>query len=141
MMSATATGLSALAIVRPETVIRWHPLAVWEPLQRRKKAQDTREPYLATTGGHEENHLGGGTKTRTRVSYLDGSINWTPTRYRIELSAEQLASMGATVQPNQSSEEIDVTEFVRRAERSGPAPDGPRSMPLCVPKTLSALFS
>jgi hypothetical protein len=32
---------------------------------------------------------------------------------RIELTAEQLASMGATVQPNQSSEEIDVTEFVR----------------------------
>jgi hypothetical protein len=28
-------------------------------------------------------------------------------------AAEQLASMGATVQPNQSSEEIDVTEFVR----------------------------
>jgi len=54
-----------------------------------------------------------GTKTRTRVSYLDGSVNWTPARYRIELTAEQLASMGATVQPNQSSEEIDVTEFVR----------------------------
>ena len=54
-----------------------------------------------------------GTKTRTRVSFLDGSVNWTPTRYRIELTAEQLASMGATVQPNQSSEEIDVTEFVR----------------------------
>ena len=54
-----------------------------------------------------------GTKTRTRVSYLDGSVNWTPTRYRIELTAEQLASMGASVQANQSSEEIDVTEFVR----------------------------
>jgi hypothetical protein len=53
------------------------------------------------------------TKTRTRVSYLDGSVNWTPTRYRIEFTAEQLASMGATVQPNQSLEEIDVTEFVR----------------------------
>jgi hypothetical protein len=52
-----------------------------------------------------------GTKTRTRVSYL---VNWTPTRYRIELPAEQLASMGASVQPNQSSEEIDVTEFVRK---------------------------
>ena len=54
-----------------------------------------------------------GTKTRTRVSYLDGSVNWTPTRYRIEFTAEQLASMGATVQSNQSPEEIDVTEFVR----------------------------
>jgi len=39
------------------------------------------------------------TKTRTRVNYLDGSVNWTPTRYRIELSAEQLARMGARVQP------------------------------------------
>jgi hypothetical protein len=28
-----------------------------------------------------------GTKTRTRVSYLDGSVIWTPTRYRIELTA------------------------------------------------------
>jgi hypothetical protein len=54
-----------------------------------------------------------GTKTRTRVSFLDGSVNWTPTRYRIELTADQLASMGATVQRDQSSEEIDVTEFVR----------------------------
>ena len=54
-----------------------------------------------------------GTKTRTRVSYLDGSVSWTPTRYRIELTAAQLASMGAAAQPNQSSEEIDVTEFVR----------------------------
>jgi len=36
---------------------RYHdkrPLAVWGPLQRRKKAQDTREPYLATNGGHDE---------------------------------------------------------------------------------------
>ena len=54
-----------------------------------------------------------GTKTRTRVSYLDGSVNWTSGRYRIELTAEQLASLGATVQPNQSTEEIDVTEFAR----------------------------
>jgi hypothetical protein len=41
------------------------------------------------------------------------SVNWTPSRYRIELTAEQLASIGVTVQPNQFSEEIDVTEFVR----------------------------
>jgi|RhiMetdeSRZDD1v2_1073273.scaffolds.fasta_scaffold759720_2 hypothetical protein len=43
-----------------------------------------------------------GTKTRTRVSYLDASVNWTPTRYRIELTAEQLASIGATVQPRRN---------------------------------------
>jgi hypothetical protein len=38
------------------------------------------------------------------------------TRFRIELTADQLASMGATLQPNQSSEEIDVTEFVRQGQ-------------------------
>jgi hypothetical protein len=41
----------------PPPAPRYHdkrPLAVWGPLQRRKKAQDTREPYLATTGGHDE---------------------------------------------------------------------------------------
>jgi hypothetical protein len=78
---------------------------------------------------NHEDHLGGGARRRSScwhcyaarllsrdqnaVTYLDGSVNWTPSRYRIELTAEQLASMGATVQPNQSSEEIDVTEFVR----------------------------
>jgi hypothetical protein len=59
--------LSALAIVRPETVIRWHPFAVWEPSQRRKKAQDTREPYLATTGGQDER--------MSSVSSIAGAVN------------------------------------------------------------------
>jgi hypothetical protein len=54
-----------------------------------------------------------GIKARAREDVLDSGITWSPIRYRIELTAEQLASMGATVQPNQSSEEIDVTEFVR----------------------------
>ena len=36
--------------------------------------------------------------------------------FRIELTAEQLADMGATLQPNQGSEEIDVTEFVRQGQ-------------------------
>lgn len=40
----------------------------------------------------------------------------TTTRFRIELTAEQLADMGATLQPNQGSEEIDVTEFVRQGQ-------------------------
>jgi hypothetical protein len=54
-----------------------------------------------------------GIKAQAREDVLDSGITWSPIRYRIELTAEQLASMGATVQPNQSSEEIDVTEFVR----------------------------
>jgi hypothetical protein len=47
-----------------------------------------------------------GTKTQTRNES-------TPPLYRIELSEEQLASMGATVQHDLRSEQIDVTEFVR----------------------------
>jgi hypothetical protein len=54
-----------------------------------------------------------GIKAQARETALDSSVTWSPIRYRIELTAEQLASMGATVQPNQSTEEIDVTEFVR----------------------------
>ena len=40
----------------------------------------------------------------------------TTTRFRIEFTAEQLVDMGATLQPNQGSEEIDVTEFVRQGQ-------------------------
>ena len=54
-----------------------------------------------------------GARMRTRDD-LPGDVIWKPTRYRIELTAEQIASMGAKVQPNQSFEEIDVTKFVRR---------------------------
>ena len=53
-----------------------------------------------------------GIKAWVREDALGGLIS-TPSRFRIELTAEQLGSMGATVQPNQNSEEIDVTEFVR----------------------------
>jgi hypothetical protein len=52
---------------------------------------------------------------RTRDDLPDDVI-WTPTRYRIELTAKQIASMGAKVQPNQSFEEIDVTKFVRKGQ-------------------------
>jgi len=54
-----------------------------------------------------------GARMRTRDD-LPGDVIWKPTRYRIELTTEQIASMGAKVQPNQSFEEIDVTKFVRR---------------------------
>ena len=39
-----STALSALAIVRPETVIRWHRLLSESRYRDAKKAQDTREP-------------------------------------------------------------------------------------------------
>jgi hypothetical protein len=54
-----------------------------------------------------------GARLRTRDD-LPGDVALMPTRYRIELTAEQIAGMGAKVQPNQSFEEIDVTKFVRR---------------------------
>jgi len=54
-----------------------------------------------------------GIKAQAREDALDSGVTWSPIRYRIKFTAEQLASMGAAVQPNQSSEEIDVTEFVR----------------------------
>ena len=53
-----------------------------------------------------------GIKAWVREDALGGLIS-TPSRFRIELTAEQLVCMGAAVQPNQNSEEIDVTEFVR----------------------------
>src|SRR5262245_47107665 len=54
-----------------------------------------------------------GIKAQAREAALDSGVTWSPIRYRIELTAEQLASIGAAIQPNQSLEEIDVTEFVR----------------------------
>jgi hypothetical protein len=54
-----------------------------------------------------------GARMRTRDD-LPGGVRWTPTRYRIELTAEQIANIGAKVQPHQTFEEIDVTKFVRR---------------------------
>jgi hypothetical protein len=51
-----------------------------------------------------------GTKTQTRNESLGGPL------YRIELTEEQLASMGATVQHDLRSEQIDVTEFVRQGQ-------------------------
>jgi hypothetical protein len=53
-----------------------------------------------------------GTKVRVREDALGGEIR-SPIRYRIELTAGQLASMGAKVQSGRGSEEIDVTELVR----------------------------
>ena len=53
-----------------------------------------------------------GAKMRIRDDLPSDAI-LMPTRYRIGLTAEQIASMGAKVQSNQSFEEIDVTKFVR----------------------------
>jgi len=39
--------------------------------------------------------------------------NWTLSRYEIKFTADQLANMGAEVQPNLISEQIDVTKLVR----------------------------
>jgi hypothetical protein len=54
-----------------------------------------------------------GTKTRTRVDSIDG-VSWTPSKYKLEFTADQLTSMGASqVKPNLIAKKIDVTKFVR----------------------------
>src|SRR5262245_50389452 len=75
------------------------------PWRRRKPLNSMRVSFLPP-GSYS------GIKAWVREDALGGLIS-TPSRFRIELTAEQLGSMGATVQPNQNSEEIDVTEFVR----------------------------
>jgi len=57
-----------------------------------------------------------GTKARAREDALDGVVTSSPIRYRLELTEEQLVSMGATVQHDLRSEQIDVTEFVRQGQ-------------------------
>jgi hypothetical protein len=56
-----------------------------------------------------------GIKARAQDNARNRQVS-TTTRFRIELTAEQLADMGATLQPNQDLEEIDVTEFVRQGQ-------------------------
>ena len=53
-----------------------------------------------------------GTKTRTRVDSING-VSWTPSKYKLEFTADQLTSMGAQVKPNLIAKNIDVTKFVR----------------------------
>jgi hypothetical protein len=58
-----------------------------------------------------------GTEWRTGLETMSGDIRWTALQYKIELTADQFASMGAPdVTKNSISEEIDVTKFVRSGE-------------------------
>ena len=56
-----------------------------------------------------------GIETRAHEDAGDRQVS-TTTGFRIELTAERLADMGATLQSNQDSEEIDVTEFVNQGQ-------------------------
>jgi hypothetical protein len=53
-----------------------------------------------------------GIKTRTRVDSI-GGVSWTPSQYKLEFTADQLARMGAQQKPNLIAKNIDVTKFVR----------------------------
>ena len=53
-----------------------------------------------------------GIKTRTRVDST-GGVSWTPSQYKLEFTADQLARMGAQQKPNLIAKNIDVTKFVR----------------------------
>ena len=57
-----------------------------------------------------------GTETYTRLEPVGSGLDRTPSRYEIDLKANQLASIGAKVQPNLNSERIDVTKFVRSGQ-------------------------
>jgi hypothetical protein len=56
-----------------------------------------------------------GTKTRTRIDSI-GGVSWTPSKYKIELSADQITSSRFQTQLNLVSKNIDVTKFVRQGK-------------------------
>jgi hypothetical protein len=56
-----------------------------------------------------------GIETRIGVEKF-GEVTWGKPEYKIELTADQLASMGAQVAPNLISGKINVTKFVRSGE-------------------------
>jgi hypothetical protein len=62
-----------------------------------------------------------GTEERIRADSIGGP-SWT-VKYRITLTEEQLASMGATLHPDLSSAGIDVTGFVRQGQLAMRVPD------------------
>jgi hypothetical protein len=56
-----------------------------------------------------------GTKTRTRVDSV-GGVSWTPSKYKLELTADQLTNLSAQIELNLISKNIDVTKFVRQGK-------------------------
>jgi len=54
-------------------------------------------------------------KAGDRASTI-GGVSWTPSKYKLELSADQLTSSRFQTQLNLVSKNIDVTKFVRRGK-------------------------
>ena len=69
------------------------------------------EPGVVVPPGHYT-----GTEWRTGLETMSGDVSWAAPQYKIELTADQLASMGTTDTPNLISSDIDVTKFVRTGE-------------------------
>jgi hypothetical protein len=57
-----------------------------------------------------------GAETRTGLATVSGDVSWTKPEYKIELTKDQLTSIGARVSPNLTSMKVDVTKFVRSGE-------------------------
>ena len=57
-----------------------------------------------------------GAETRTGLATASGDVSWTKPEYKIELTKDQLTSIGARVSPNLTSMKVDVTKFVRSGE-------------------------
>ncbi len=56
-----------------------------------------------------------GTEIRIGLETTSG-VSWTKPEYTIELTADQLASIGVRISPNVTSAKYDVTTFVRSGE-------------------------
>ena len=56
-----------------------------------------------------------GTKTRTRVDSV-GGVSWTPSKYKLELTAGQLTDSRPETELKLTSKNIDVTKFVRQGK-------------------------
>jgi hypothetical protein len=69
------------------------------------------QPGVALPPGHYS-----GTEWRTGLETMSGDVSWLAPQYKIELTADELASIGTTDTPNLISSDIDVTKFVRSGE-------------------------
>jgi hypothetical protein len=56
-----------------------------------------------------------GSKTRTRVDSIR-AVSWTRSKYKLELTADQLTKLSTQMELNLTSKNIDVTQFVRQGK-------------------------
>jgi hypothetical protein len=87
----------------PMPIIETRAISLQAPQDVKLKAGLTLPPGLYS-----------GTEERIRADSIGGP-SWT-VKYRITLTEEQLATIGATLHPDLSSADFDVTAFVRQGQ-------------------------